>query len=128
MPLLLGPGPAEAVLPPGLHDLVVVPGTSGYAFVSASGVVADFRLTFNTDGSVAVDPRYAGFARAAGRTLTITGYRVSLDTGELTHDVVPLLVGWSGGLLSPGLHEFTAIPASGYGLQAIRRAHPAGGA
>jgi hypothetical protein len=124
VPLLLGPGPGEAVLPPGLHELVVVPGISGYSFVSASGVVANFTLTFNTDGSVAVDPRYAGFAQATGRTLTIRGYRVSLDTGELTHDVIPLLLGWSGGLLPPGLHDFTAIPASGYGLQDISGAHP----
>jgi|GEM_PF-1594568 hypothetical protein len=52
------------------HELTLVP-ASGYGFQSASGIVADFRFDVTTDGQIVIDSRYAGFARAHGRTLII---------------------------------------------------------
>jgi hypothetical protein len=118
--LVLG---ASVHFSPGSHDITLVPG-AGYGFVSGSGVNADFTLTVEADGTVVVDPRFAGFAEASARTLTINGYRVSLDTRGLSRNLLPLLLGWTGGELSPGVHEFTAIPANGYLLQVHQDAIP----
>jgi hypothetical protein len=67
------------------------------------------------DGTIVVDPRFAGFAQASGQTLTIKGYRITLDTQALSHAPLPLLLDWAGGDLSPGRHDLTIVPGgSGY--------------
>ncbi len=108
LPLLLDW--AGGNLSPGRHDLTIVPGTSGYEFISASGIVADITLMVKADGTIVVDPRFAGFAQASGQTLTIKGYRITLDTQALSHALLPLLLDWAGGNLSPGLHDITIVP------------------
>ena len=84
--------------------------------MSAPGLVADFTLTVEADGAVVVDPRFAGFAEVSGRTVTIKGYRVTLNTSALSHALLPFLSGW-GQHLSPGTHEMTLVPARGYQFQ-----------
>jgi hypothetical protein len=114
LPLLLGwPGNELA---PGRNDLTVVPSVIGYSFIVASGVSADFTLVVTAEGTVVIGPRFAGFAKVDGRTLKLHGYGVRLDTSELATAVVPLLLGWSGGALPPGLHSFSALPAANYEL------------
>jgi hypothetical protein len=109
LPLLLGwPGNS---LPPGRNQLTIVPGATGYAFITASGIVADFTLLLKVDGSIHVDPRFAGFAEAIGRSLTIKGYSVTLDTQALRHSLLPLLLGWPGGELAPGRNTLTVVPS-----------------
>ena len=68
-----------SVLPQdGTHEFTYIP-AAGYGFQPASGIVADFRFDVDVDGQVVVDPRCAGFAQATGRTLTISGYRITID-------------------------------------------------
>ena len=95
------------------HEFTYIP-AAGYGFQPAAGIVADFRFDVDVDGQVVVDPRYAGFATASGRTLTINGYRVTIDGRALSHDLLPLLLGWTGGALSnASTHELTLVPAVG---------------
>ena len=114
-PLLLGWAGGD--LSPGTHAITLVPG-KGYACISASGIVADFTLTVEADGTVVVDPP-AGFAEVSGQTVTIKGYRITLDTRTLSHDLRPLLLGWAGGDLSPGTHAITLVPGKGYTFQSL---------
>lgn len=58
------------------HDLKLVP-AAGYTFQLTARI--DFQFDVTVDGQVAVDDRYAGFATASGRTLTISGYRIMID-------------------------------------------------
>ena len=120
-------GWAGGDLSPGTHAITLMPGKD-CAFVSASGIVADFTLTVEADGTVVVDPP-AGFAEVSGQTVTIKGYRITLDTRTLSHDLRPLLLGWAGGDLSPGTHAITLVPGKGYACisaSGIRRLHPYG--
>ncbi|WP_314254223.1 matrixin family metalloprotease [Streptomyces kutzneri] len=91
-------------------------GAVGYGFQSGHGVVADLRYDVTREGEVVVDPRYTRFTQGGKRALTISGYQVTLDTRAMSRSVIPQLLGWTGGELSPGVHKFTAIPASGYVL------------
>ncbi|MFC6087378.1 matrixin family metalloprotease [Sphaerisporangium aureirubrum] len=95
------------------HQFTYIP-AAGYRFQPASGIVADFRFDVHADGRVIVDPRYAGFAQIGERTLTLTGYRVTIDTRELPHAVLPMLLGFTGQPLAPGVNELTVVPAIGY--------------
>jgi hypothetical protein len=105
---------SSALKPDRINQLVLLP-AAGYSFISASGVSADFTFGVQTDGTVVVDPRFAGFAQASGQTLTIKGYRITLDTQALSHALLPLLLDWAGGNLSPGRHDLTIVPGtSGY--------------
>jgi hypothetical protein len=101
-------------LPPGRHDITVVPiemPSIGYQFASASGVIMDFTLMVIADGTVVVDPRFAGFVQVSGQTVTIKGYRITLDTQALSHGLSPDgIVGWTGGDLPPGRHDITVVP------------------
>ena len=83
---------ADGSFPPGTHEITLVPGS--YSLLVAPGLVADFTFTLEADGSLVVDPRFAGFAQASGSTLTIRGYRITLDTSSLSHSLLPLLFGW----------------------------------
>jgi hypothetical protein len=116
LPLLLGW--SGTPLPPAQNSLTLLPSDSGYGFVSASGIVADYRLVLRADGTVLDDPRFAGFVTTQARAVAVRGYRVTLNTGEMHHAVVPSLLDWTGGSLSPGVHEFSAIPGAGYSLRA----------
>jgi hypothetical protein len=99
------------------HQLTYMP-AAGYRFKPAPGIIADFRFGIDTDGRITIDPIHSGFAHTSERTLTINGYQVTLDTRELSHAVLPSLLGFTGAPLSPGVNELTVIPASGYRLQA----------
>ena len=99
-------------LPPGTHQMTLLP-AKGYQFIPAPSLFADFTLTLEADGSLVVDPRFAGFAEASGATLIIKGYRITLDTSSLSHSVLPFLFGW-GEHLPPGTHQMTLLPAKGY--------------
>jgi hypothetical protein len=99
------------------HQLTLVP-ASGYGFQPASGIVADFRFDVAADGELVIDPGFAGFARADGRTLIIDGYRITLDGRPLSHDLLPLGMLGSTPVLSRDMaNDYTYIPASGYGFQ-----------
>ncbi|MFD6231083.1 matrixin family metalloprotease [Streptomyces sp. NPDC060232] len=62
----------------------------GYNFQPGSGVVADFKFTLDAGGELSIEPRYGGFSSINGRTLTISGYAVTLDTGGMAA-TLPLL-------------------------------------
>jgi len=117
LPIVLDAGP----LPPAVHQLTLVPAMT-HRFQPASGVVADFSFGLAVDGTPVVDQAFAGFARVSGRTVVVDGYQVTLDTRALSHDLLPMLLGWSGGTLAPGVHEFGLIPAAGYGFQILQSA------
>ena len=102
-------------LPPGTHQMTLLP-AKGYQFIPAPSLFADFTLTLEADGSLVVDPRFAGFAEASGSMLTIRGCRITLDTSPLSHALLPFLSGWSE-YLPAGIHELTVIPAAGYGFR-----------
>ncbi|MEU8679431.1 hypothetical protein [Streptomyces sp. NPDC048560] len=73
-----------------------------------------------TDGRIALDPRYSRFAVASWRTLTISGFVVTVDGRALPHDLMPELLGWSAGVLSGSVaHQVTLIPAAVYVLTAV---------
>ena len=105
------------------HVLTLLP-ARGYAFLSAPGVVADFLFRVDVNGQVLVDSSFAGFALASNETLIISGYRIVLDGQALSYNLLPQLLGWSGGELSPGVHEFTVVPAKGYILGASQQELP----
>ncbi|MBP0455116.1 hypothetical protein J5Y04_37210 [Kitasatospora sp. RG8] len=85
-----------------------------YLFFLARGM-ADFQFAVAVDGRIIVDPSFAGFADAAGRTLTIHGFKVTIDARELSHDLNPELLNWSAGPLSrTEVHELTLIPSQQY--------------
>ncbi|MEU9305075.1 galactose oxidase early set domain-containing protein [Streptomyces sp. NPDC048269] len=90
------------------HDLTLTPGT--YA-IALAGVFADFAFMVGMDGQVSVEPRFAGFAEASGRTLTIHGYRITIDGRALSHDLTPFLLGNGDVLSRTSTHELTLMPA-----------------
>jgi hypothetical protein len=99
------------------HELIYVPAV-GYGFQSASGVVADFWFELTVDGQIEIDPRYAGFASAIDRTLTISGYKITIDGRALSHDLIPSsLLGNNEIMGRAKINELTYIPAVGYGFQ-----------
>jgi Bacterial Ig-like domain (group 3) len=98
------------------HTLALLPAV-GYGFQPGSGIVADFAYALTAQGTVTVDPSYAGFAHADGLTLTIAGYRMAIDGTALDHDLYPVGNG-AGQVLPRGSVNFlTVIPAAGYGFQ-----------
>jgi hypothetical protein len=115
LPLLLGWSAGE-LLRDRVNHLTLLP-ASGYAFQSASGLVADFRFAIAADGQIRVDPIFAGFAQVTGSTLLLDGYRVTLDARSLSHSLLPLLLGWSSTELPPSTtHQLTFLPAQAYGF------------
>jgi hypothetical protein len=89
--------------------------SSGYQLDGGSGHL-DFALA--RDGSVQLAPEFAGFAAAAGNTLTIRGHRVSIDGTALDHDLLPVGLAGAGQFLPRAtVHQLTVIPAAGYGFQ-----------
>ncbi|MCX5327887.1 hypothetical protein [Streptomyces sp. NBC_00140] len=100
------------------HELTLMPGQS-YMFILARGM-ADFHFAVTTDGRIVLDPRYSRFAVASWRTLTISGFAVTVDGRALPHDLMPELLGWSAGALSRSVaHQVTLIPAAVYVLTAV---------
>ncbi|MEV5492642.1 hypothetical protein AB0L47_32510 [Streptomyces bobili] len=100
------------------HELTLIPGQN-YMFILARGM-ADFHFTVTTDGRIVLDPRYSRFAVASWRTLTISGFGVTVDGRALPHDLMPELLGWSAGVLSASVtHQVTLIPAAVYVLTAV---------
>ncbi|MFI5952698.1 hypothetical protein [Cryptosporangium sp. NPDC051539] len=112
LPMILG----GTALDPGVHDLRLVP-AAGHRFQPASGIVADFTMDVTSDGTVETDPRFAGFAHTDGARLTITGYPITLDFAALSHGLLPMLLGWAGPSLPPGVHELSIIPGEHYRFQ-----------
>ncbi|PSR18281.1 hypothetical protein C8255_08160, partial [filamentous cyanobacterium CCP3] len=95
------------------HELTFLP-AAGYSFYTASGIAADFRFDLDVTGQVILDPRYAGFATANGQTLTLTGYRITIDGSALSHDLLfQSLLGNSDVLSRNQTHELTFLPAAG---------------
>ena len=100
-----------------VHELALLP-AEGYGFQPGSGVVADFAYAVTRQGTVTVDPTAAGFARADGLALTITGYRVAVDGTALDHDLYPTGIAGAGQFLPrAAVNHLTVIPAEGYGFQ-----------
>jgi hypothetical protein len=100
-----------------VHELALLP-AEGYGFQPGSGIVADFSYAVTRQGTVTVDPAEAGFARADGLTLTITGYRIAIDGTALDHDLYPVGIAGAGQFLPrAAVNHLTVIPAAGYGFQ-----------
>ncbi|MEY9987994.1 hypothetical protein ABIE67_000026 [Streptomyces sp. V4I8] len=101
-----------------VHELTLMP-SQQYMFILARGM-ADFHFAVTPDGRVVLDPRYSRFAVASWRTLTISGFAVTVDGRALPHDLMPELPGWSAGALSRNAaHQVTLIPAAIYVLTAV---------
>ncbi|MBB4987089.1 hypothetical protein [Streptomyces nymphaeiformis] len=105
------------------HPLILAP-AAGYGFQSATNTDADFRFGIDVDGQITIDRRYARFARATARTpttdptLTIDGYKITVDARSLSHGLFPKELMDTPGMLARGRpHELTYIPAAGYGFQ-----------
>ncbi|MER7540556.1 hypothetical protein ABTX77_38185 [Streptomyces sp. NPDC097704] len=94
------------------HELTLIP-SQQYMFFLARGL-ADFHFALTVDGQIALESWYAGFAEATGRTLTIRGYKITLDARALSHDLTPELLGWTGSLSRATTHELTLIPSQQY--------------
>ncbi|MEU8679430.1 hypothetical protein, partial [Streptomyces sp. NPDC048560] len=96
-----------------VHELVLIP-AEGYGLVLSRGF-ADFRFTVTPDGQVSLHPDHVGFAEVSGLTLTLRGYKVTIDATALSHDLNPELLGWSAGPLSrTAVHELTLLPGQSY--------------
>ncbi|WP_328876362.1 hypothetical protein OHT76_43520 [Streptomyces sp. NBC_00287] len=101
-----------------VHELTLMP-SQQYMFILARGM-ADFHFAVTPDGRIVLDPRYSRFAVASWRTLTISGFAVTVDGRALPHDLMPELLGWSAGVLShSAAHQVTLIPAAVYVLTAV---------
>ncbi|MFI1701516.1 hypothetical protein ACH419_36955 [Streptomyces bobili] len=101
-----------------VHELTLIP-SQQYMFILARGM-ADFHFAVTPDGRVVLDPRYSRFAAVSWRTLTISGFAVTVDGRALPHDLMPELLGWSAGVLSRSTaHQVTLIPAAVYVLTAV---------
>jgi hypothetical protein len=98
------------------HELTLVP-AMGYTFQPTSGISADFRFDLGVNGEVIIDPRYGGFATANGRSLIISGYQITIDGRQLSHDLGLFLFGNRDTLTRDRTHELTLVPAMGYTFQ-----------
>ncbi|MFI0412430.1 hypothetical protein, partial [Actinomadura sp. 3N508] len=100
------------------HELTLVP-MGGYRF-QPGAYVADFYFGLTTDGQIVVDQRFSEFAQASGRTLTIRGYKITIDGRQLSHDLqVYGMYGNMPIMSNTTTHELTLIPQTqnGYLLQ-----------
>ena len=106
---------AEILSRSSTHDLMLVP-AAGYSFVLTANI--DFKFDVTVNGQLSVDPRYAGFAEASGRTLKIKGYKITIDGTALSHDLLPLgMQSTIEPLPRNRTNEFTYMPAVGYSFQ-----------
>ncbi|MET7304372.1 galactose oxidase-like domain-containing protein [Embleya sp. NPDC005575] len=105
------PGNSDPLSRDSTHELTLIPGDYRLALVSS---VADFAFALAIDGRVSVEPRFTGFAEAAEQTLTIHGYRITVDGRALSHDLIPVLPGNSDPLSRDSTHELTLIPDEVY--------------
>ncbi|MQY27302.1 galactose oxidase early set domain-containing protein [Nocardia aurantia] len=90
------------------HTLRLIPGD--YAYLLARGL-ADFRIGLTRDGRAILAPRHRGFAQAAGRTVTVWGYPVTIDGRTLSDDLSPTLLGNSSVLSRTSTHVLTLVPS-----------------
>lgn len=96
------------------HELILAPG-SDYMFLAGSGIVPDFAFTLGKDGRLSIDSRYDGFAKADGRTLTISGCTITISGLQLSHALQPADLFECAPVLSQDqTHELTLIPAPRY--------------
>ncbi|MEU2586917.1 hypothetical protein ABZ612_28980 [Streptomyces avermitilis] len=105
------PGNTDVLSRDSTHELTLIPGTYRLALVSS---VADFAFVLAIDGRVSIEPRYTGFAKAVEQTLTIHGYRITIDGRALSHDLIPVLPGNTDVLSRDSTHELTLIPDQVY--------------
>ncbi|MEU5525227.1 hypothetical protein ABZ759_32590 [Streptomyces sp. NPDC047860] len=100
------------------HELTLIPSQT-YMFILARGM-ADFHYALTPDGQISVASRFHGFATVSWRTLTLHGYRITVDGRALAHDLVPELLGWAAGALSrASAHELTLIPSAQYSMTGV---------
>jgi hypothetical protein len=113
LPMIIG---ATILTRDRVHTLTLMP-ANNYG-VQPGGTIADFHFDLGVDGRVSVPERFAGFARTDGRTLTIDGYRITLDARPLSHGLNPIsLLGNADTLSNDRTHDLTYMPAPGYGFQ-----------
>ena len=102
-----------------VNTLTIIPAT-GYGFQPGSGIVADLQYGIGLDGRLVVDPRYAGFAQVNGQLLLLSGYLITIDGRALSHDLLPLLAGWTDGeLSSTSTHQLALLPAIDYAILVV---------
>jgi hypothetical protein len=95
------------------HVLNLIPGT-GYSFRATPNTIADFSFDVEANGKVTIAPEYKGFAETDGTTLTISGYRITIDGSALSHDLRLYLIGNEEILSRHQTHPLTLIPTAGY--------------
>jgi hypothetical protein len=95
------------------HDLTLIPGT-GYGFRATPNTIADFQFDLDVTGQIVLDPQYKRFASTDGRSLTINGYRITIDGQALSHDLRLYLIGNEEILSRHQTHPLTLIPTAGY--------------
>jgi mannan endo-1,4-beta-mannosidase len=95
------------------HDLTLIPGT-GYGFRATPNTIADFQFVLGVTGQIVLDPQYKEFASTDGLTLTINGYRITIDGQALSHDLRLYLMGNDDILSRSQAHELTLLPTAGY--------------
>jgi Matrixin len=110
---LLGNRDREILPRDSTHELTLIP-AAGYIFQPTPGFFADFQFALDVDGQIVVEPRYGGFTTVNGRTLTISGYQITMDGRLLSHDLGLFLLGNEDMLSRDSTHELTLIPAVGY--------------
>jgi hypothetical protein len=96
-----------------VNALIVIP-AAGYMFQPGSGIVADFTLTINVDGTVDFPADCDRFLTGRGTTtLTVSGYPMLLDA---THADSPLIGIGNLGLAadSPRVLFAVLVPAPNY--------------
>ncbi|MFE5942796.1 hypothetical protein [Streptomyces sp. NPDC056480] len=83
-------------------------------FFLARGL-ADFHYALTRDGQLTIPTDCNTFADITDRTLTIRGFKVTLDARALSHDLTPELLGWTAGALPrASTHQLTLIPSQQY--------------
>ncbi len=98
-----------------VNQLTLIPAT-GYSF-QPGGLLADFSYGVGRDGRLVVDPRYAGFAQVNSQLLLLSGYLITIDGRALSHNLLPLLAGWTDGELSnTSIHQLALLPAIDYAI------------
>ncbi|MFI0411599.1 hypothetical protein, partial [Actinomadura sp. 3N508] len=102
------------------HELTLIPQTQNGYLLQPGAYIADFYFGLTTDGQIVVDQRFSEFAQASGRTLTISGYKITIDGRQLSHDLqVYGMYGNMPIMSNTTTHELTLIPQTqnGYLLQ-----------
>jgi hypothetical protein len=109
--------PAEPRLPRTQANHLTLMPARPYLFQGGSVAVSSWGYEVGLDGNVILDPALHPFATAHGSTLTISGYRITIDGHTLSHDLLLLPIG-PPALSRHQPNEVVLMPSPGYLFQA----------